>query len=138
MSAELPVCLVLISPRRMPRLAPCLPGKTSVVLNQGLRRTNHRYYGGQKKEDPYYKPIKQLKKLTLVVVRYDRRGQLCDSKPCQACITLMRVFGIQKVTYSDENGDMITEKVSDIENRPSKGMRGFGIDKLDPRKLRIR
>lgn len=78
-----------------------------------------------------YKNIKNNANLTLTVVRYDRQGNLKNSKPCQACVKLMKKFGIKTVTYSDDNGDLITCKLDDIgECCRSSAMRSFDINPM--------
>lgn len=61
--------------------------------------------------------------LTLVVVRYDRHGNLKNSKPCLSCTQLIYKFNINKVSYSSEDGTMITVRTRDlVDCQTSKGM----------------
>jgi tRNA(Arg) A34 adenosine deaminase TadA len=41
---------------------------------------------------------------TLDVVRYDKRHQLIDAKPCPICIEAAIFFGIKKINYSTSKG----------------------------------
>ena len=38
-----------------------------------------------------------------------------NSKPCNSCIYYMQLYGIKSVYYSNDNGEIIKEKISDIE-----------------------
>lgn len=62
-------------------------------------------------------------RLTLVVVRYNRLGDLRNSKPCHHCIELMKICGVRWVVYSDDYGNLVKEKVLEAENRESCGMK---------------
>ncbi len=55
------------------------------------------------------------KKLEIVVIRVNKNGELLNSKPCNTCLYYMKLYGVKSVYYSDENGDMIKEKISQIE-----------------------
>ena len=55
------------------------------------------------------------KKLEIVVIRVNNKGQLLNSKPCNSCLYYMKLFGVKSVYYSNENGDIIKEKVNNIE-----------------------
>ena len=41
-------------------------------------------------------------------------GDLVNSKPCNTCIYYMQLYGIKAVYYSNEDGDIIKEKLNDI------------------------
>lgn len=64
-----------------------------------------------------------VRKLHLIVIRVNSMGDLCESKPCQNCLRLLRQYGIRKVTYSTTNGLLITEKIATMESTPSVGYR---------------
>ena len=48
--------------------------------------------------------ISQLRGATLIVVRYNKKGQMLNSKPCHDCELFlekcMRYYGLRKVIYS--------------------------------------
>lgn len=69
-----------------------------------------------------YKKI-PVRKLHMIVIRVNNAGDLCESKPCQNCLRLLRDYGIRKVTYSSENGLLITEHIAHMEGTPSVGYR---------------
>jgi hypothetical protein len=54
--------------------------------------------------------------LTIVVIRLAGSGKLANSKPCNACIDFMKVLGIKTVIYSNDEGQLIKEKLTDIES----------------------
>ena len=52
-----------------------------------------------------YRALKKNKKIdSLVIVRYDSKGCLKNSKPCKVCEYVCKFFGVQKVLYSTEQG----------------------------------
>lgn len=53
-------------------------------------------------------------KLRILVIRVDIHGNLINSKPCNNCIELMKKYGIKKISYSNENGIIITESIKNI------------------------
>lgn len=80
--------------------------------------------------DVLYKLIKSFKifsligKLTniinlndyiIVVVRFGKDGSLKNSRPCNQCLETMIKYKIKKILYSNENGDIITEKPENME-----------------------
>jgi deoxycytidylate deaminase len=69
---------------------------------------------------------KSLKKYAILVIRIKRdTGELVNSKPCYDCINTMKKCGIKKVYYSNSNGEIVMERVSQIENRKSNGYRNI-------------
>lgn len=41
-------------------------------------------------------------------------GDLVNSKPCNTCIYYMQLYGIKSVYYSNEDGDIVKEKLNNI------------------------
>ena len=41
-------------------------------------------------------------------------GNLVNSKPCNSCIYYMQLYGIKSVYYSNEDGVIVKEKLTDI------------------------
>lgn len=68
-----------------------------------------------------------VRKLHLVVIRLNRLGQLCESKPCRNCVQYLQQYGIRKVTYSTENGSLYTENVKTMKGTPSVGYRSLDL-----------
>ena len=57
----------------------------------------------------------------MIVIRRNKNSKLMLSKPCEDCISLMKHFGLKRVFYSTDAGDIVCEKVSSIENKKSSG-----------------
>jgi len=55
----------------------------------------------------------KTKAKTLMVVRFDKKGELTGSKPCYHCFQLIKQYGIKKVYYS-EKGTLVCCKVKDM------------------------
>lgn len=47
-----------------------------------------------------------IKNATLLVVRINKFGELCNSKPCCLCENFLKSFGVFKIYYSTDNGDI--------------------------------
>jgi deoxycytidylate deaminase len=45
-----------------------------------------------------------LTKCTLVIIRINRQGELCLSKPCANCVKYLKYYGIKKIFYSSDTG----------------------------------
>lgn len=52
----------------------------------------------------------------MYVVRINGNDELLDSKPCNECLNAMKYMGINRVYYSLSNGDIIVEKVKNMES----------------------
>jgi len=50
----------------------------------------------------------------MFVIRVNNTGNLVNSKPCNTCIYYMQLYGIKSVYYSNEDGEIIKEKIIDI------------------------
>ena len=69
-----------------------------------------------------FKQQKNLNKFCIFVIRIKRdTGEFLNSKPCKECIIRMIECGIRKIYYSDENGNIIMEKLKFITNKSSSG-----------------
>jgi hypothetical protein len=65
------------------------------------------------------KIIKKLRRkcsnIELIVIRQSATGScLGNSRPCSACLNMMKLFNIKTVYYSDAEGDIVYEKVSEM------------------------
>ena len=63
----------------------------------------------------YSKLAKKLKKTDILVFRTSVTG-IKNSKPCSQCIETLKYFNIRGVYYTSENGVLVYEKMSDIQN----------------------
>lgn len=61
------------------------------------------------------------KKLTLLVIRVNKKGELKLSKPCTNCINSMKMACINTVMYSDDQGQIVKQKISNVDHKPSGG-----------------
>lgn len=53
--------------------------------------------------------------VSIVIIRVDRSGRLCNSKCCNMCLSLLKDLGVHKITYSTGvNDDLETMKVRDV------------------------
>lgn len=57
--------------------------------------------------------IEIMKGVTLVVVRVNNNNELKESKPCQNCLSIIKMFKIKKIIYSVESG-IIFEKTENM------------------------
>jgi deoxycytidylate deaminase len=53
-------------------------------------------------------------KLDLVVVRVNKLGEICNSRPCHNCLNMMKSVGIRRVYYSVGSEMVICENVKDM------------------------
>jgi tRNA(Arg) A34 adenosine deaminase TadA len=52
------------------------------------------------------------------VIRLSAENQLVDSKPCCMCSYLMRIYGIKKVYYSTEQGEICCQNLTQLSQEP--------------------
>jgi deoxycytidylate deaminase len=45
-----------------------------------------------------------LKRCSILIIRINRNNELCHSKPCKLCQSLISDVGINKIYYSDKSG----------------------------------
>lgn len=53
-------------------------------------------------------------KLDLAVVRINKTGEICNSRPCHNCLNMMKCVGIRRVYYSVSPDLVICENVKDM------------------------
>lgn len=53
--------------------------------------------------------------LCLLVIRVNNEGKLVNSRPCNDCIKILKRYPIKKIYYSNDNGEIIVEKLMDME-----------------------
>lgn len=47
----------------------------------------------------------------ILVVRTNKSGEFANSKPCPMCASAMKHVGIRRVWFSNENGEIVCEKL---------------------------
>ena len=57
------------------------------------------------------KNIKKCKGVIVLVIRISK-GHLRNSRPCNNCLNKLKQLGVEKVYYSDENGNIVFERVN--------------------------
>ena len=73
--------------------------------------------------------LKKINNPVLVVVRYNRQGELVNSYPCNSCVDLIKKSRVVKVLYSDENGNICTCRTKDLKcKHVSAGYRNLNIN----------
>jgi deoxycytidylate deaminase len=63
------------------------------------------------KNTVFFSNDKKKSKIDLVVIRINKIGELCNSRPCYNCLNLMKAVGIRKVYYSISSNELICENV---------------------------
>ena len=54
------------------------------------------------------------KKHDLIVIRVNTDGELCISRPCYNCLSMMKAVNIRRVYYVDSNRNIVYENVKDM------------------------
>ena len=49
--------------------------------------------------------------IKMVVIRLNRFGELCNSKPCQSCSTVLNALNVTDVWWSTSNGSITNAKI---------------------------
>lgn len=52
----------------------------------------------------------------IYVIRINAENDLLNSRPCQDCLRALRKMGVDRVFYSNTDGDIVMEKVCDMES----------------------
>jgi cytidine deaminase len=59
--------------------------------------------------------IKEKNKIkTLYVVRFNRNGILCCSKPCDGCVKAMKKNNVKYVVYSEDDGTFTKKRLNEL------------------------
>ena len=48
-----------------------------------------------------------LSKYEIIVIRIDRLGRACNSRPCNGCMSVINQFGIKEIWYSNSDGIIV-------------------------------
>ena len=65
----------------------------------------------------------KARRVVVYSVRYDKEGNLTNAKPCCHCTKFLRRLGMKSCVYSDENGGLVSCKLSDLSSNLSSGNR---------------
>lgn len=76
----------------------------------------------------YLSRAKKYSKVDLIVIRINKQGKYRQSRPCYHCIMrLNKSMGIIKnIYYTNDNGDITVEKLTDMLNSEIKHIAGSG------------
>lgn len=80
----------------------------------------------------HVKPKTKVKNASILVVRFNKKGELKLSRPCTVCVNLLNKYGIKKVRYSDENGTIIKAGITKIPHKFSGGYKTDNPNKCHP------
>jgi len=58
-----------------------------------------------------------------LIVRINKKNELCDSCPCVSCLCMMKILGIKKIYYSTNDGTIVCKNINDIPLHISYGTR---------------
>lgn len=58
---------------------------------------------------------RKLNRIDILVFRLSD-NELKNSKPCSECVKTMKELKIRKIYYTDDTGNLVFEKISNIEN----------------------
>ena len=61
-------------------------------------------------------PKRRRGKLKMLICRINSEGKIVGSKPCYHCIQQMRKIGIYQIYYTNDEGNLVAERVSNITN----------------------
>lgn len=53
--------------------------------------------------------------MSLLVVRVNKEGKMANSKCCVLCTALLKAVGISKIYYSTDSGEIVCQRVRDLE-----------------------
>lgn len=67
-----------------------------------------------KKGTKKYRNISNVKNYDILVVRISKSGSLVNSRPCDDCIKKLLSLGVNRIYYSNDKGEVIREKLSDM------------------------
>lgn len=58
--------------------------------------------------------LKKRRKINIFVIRINKNGDICNARPCNDCLNIMKCVGIRKVFYSVSKDNIICENVKDM------------------------
>jgi len=56
---------------------------------------------------------KRIPKSTMYITRFNRNGQYFEAKPCQLCYSQMLKYGVHRVVYTQDNGQVESMRMQD-------------------------
>lgn len=69
---------------------------------------------------------KKKEKYDMLVIRVNKDGELCKSRPCSDCLTLLQKYSIRRIFYVDDNKNLVSERFDQMEHiYESQGRRNY-------------
>jgi deoxycytidylate deaminase len=68
---------------------------------------------------------RDIRGAVILVIRRNAKLDLCNSRPCNRCLDLMRQTGIRAVVYSNCKGEIIRQNIDDISHDHDYYSHGF-------------
>ena len=56
----------------------------------------------------FYATNRGINPKKVIVVHFNKNGDLNNSKPCKNCVEFLRKRGVKKIMYSDEHGEIVS------------------------------
>lgn len=70
------------------------------------------------------KKILKKRNYTLFSLRFNKKSELMNAKPCIHCFYFVNLFPVSKIIYSSSNNNLVQESISDFKSSHiSKGRR---------------
>jgi len=86
------------------------------VLKNNIRKVLH------SSKNSKFKHEKCLhKKIEIIVIRTDTKGNLKNSKPCTHCLDTLKLFNVKCIYYSNDYGQIIKERLDNLEQHRLSG-----------------
>jgi hypothetical protein len=58
---------------------------------------------------------RKISRYSILVLRVNNKGQLLNSKPCLHCLGILKLYGLNKIYYSNNNGIITEEKIKNMD-----------------------
>ena len=68
-----------------------------------------------------------MNKINIIVIRWNG-VKFVNSQPCKYCNRLLENLGVKNIYYSDDDGDIIYERVKNLKTDHLSMARRFGLD----------
>ena len=66
------------------------------------------------------KDVKNFSKYTIWNIRWDKNGEIKDSKPCSQCQKTLLKLGIKNIVFSNQDGSFTKSKLSELKCYPTR------------------
>jgi len=67
----------------------------------------------------------------MLVIRVNKKGELCKSRPCNDCLNILKHYSIKRIFYIDDEGKLVSERFDQMEHTyESRGRQNYVIDQI--------